>query len=112
MGQPRRIGPKWSPGYDIAYTFVRNDGFLAPPAIKTLKKLPDEFVADFNSRTGAHLFYRDKIQNRVGVRSTIEALRHYFRIGAFESNDIAVRVCKTLFFHELNSPLFLHSFFL
>lgn len=96
MGQPRRIGPKWTPGYDIGYTFVRNNGFLARPAIKTLKKLPDEFVSEFNSQTGAYLFYRDGNAARVGVNSTLEALRHYFRIGALEG----VRVCT---FSELHN---------
>jgi hypothetical protein len=83
MGQPRRSGPKWSPGYDIAYPFVRSDGWVAPPAIKTIKKLPDDFVSDFNRTSGAHLFFRDKTQDRHGVKSTIQALRHYHRIGAF-----------------------------
>jgi hypothetical protein len=87
MGQPRRCGPKWSPGYDIGYTFVRNDGYIPPPAIKTLKKLPDEFVEKFNAKTGAYLFYRDRQNGRVGVKSTLEALAHYHRVGAFLSKN-------------------------
>jgi len=91
MGQPRRVGPKWSPGYDIGYTFVRSDGYIAPPAINTLKKLPDAFVNKFNSTTGAYLFHRDRKQERVGVNSTLEALKHYYRIGAFSSSHGRVR---------------------
>jgi hypothetical protein len=87
MGQPRRAAPKWSPGYDIGYTFVRSDGYIAPPAIKTLKKLPADFVNDFNAKTGAYLFHRDRQSQRVGVKSTLEALQHYQRIGAFTSSN-------------------------
>jgi len=85
LGQPRRCGPKWSPGYDIAYTFVRSDGYVPLPAIKTMKKLPDDFVTSFNTSSGAYLFHRDKTRDRHGVQCTLEALRHYHRIGAFKS---------------------------
>lgn len=87
MGQPRRCSPPWSPGYDIGYTFVRNDGFIPVPAIKTLKKLPDDFVKKFNDTTGAHIFYRNRADGRVGVRSTLEALRHYASVGAFKAEN-------------------------
>lgn len=92
MGQPRRCAPKWNPGYDMAYTFVRSDGYIPPPAIKTLKKLPDAFVHAFNRETNAHLFHRDRKQARHGVKSTVEALTHYARIGAFNDGTTRVRV--------------------
>jgi hypothetical protein len=83
MGQPRRLAPKWSPGFDIGYTF-RSDGFIPPPAIKALKDLPEWFMKSFNEKSGAHLFCRDRNQPRTGVAGVLEALRHYHKVGAFK----------------------------
>lgn len=58
-----------------------------------LKSVPDWFLKSFNERTGAHLLCRDRTQNRSGVASVLEALKHYHKIGAF----LGVRV-RTLYF--------------
>lgn len=77
---------------------MRDDGYIAPPAIKTVKKLPPSFVEKFNSKGDAYLFHRNDENGKPGINAVIQNIHHLKRIGAFEHDGTKLRVCSFFFF--------------